>query len=642
MPFIIGTAGHIDHGKTSLVKALTGQDTDRLKEEKARGISIELGFAHLDLPNGTRAGVVDVPGHERFIRTMLAGAHGIDLVLFTVAADDGVMPQTVEHLDILHLLGVKRAVFVITKTDLATEARALEIEAAIRELAAGTGLDGSPVVRVSCATGEGLDRLLAEVAHALAGIDRTPPPGYFRLPVDRVFVLPGHGVVATGTALQGVVATGDRVRGLPGSQIFRVRSIQVHGQAVASATWGQRVALNLSGQERPSIERGHTICDERLVAMSDRFDASLDVRPSADVGVSNHQRVRIHLGTAERLGKVIVLGPQDLVEPGCQAFCQVVMQEPLPALRGDHFIVRDETAQHTLGGGIVVHPWPAAHPRGEPGLEARLRALQAGEPSTLVELLLEEGIELAASIARVHQFLNVRVEEAQARLRASPGIEVISVDGEDAFTTRAKWRRVRETVVATLRTFHDTHPLSAGREMEPLREQLPLRLTPKLFRAAVERLEREHAVVREGSLLRLPGHVVTLRPDEQQAVTRIRTLLADSPLAPPDLPRIAQDTGLDRATLAQVMRVLERERSVVRLAEGIYMLRDTVEDVVDTLRAELSAGEEITPGMFRDRFHTTRKYAIPLLEHLDRQGVTVRIGERRQLKAAPASAPRVS
>jgi selenocysteine-specific elongation factor len=320
MPFIIGTAGHIDHGKTSLVKALTGQDTDRLKEEKERGISIELGFAHLDLPDGTRAGVVDVPGHERFIRTMLAGAHGMDLVLFTVAADDGVMPQTVEHLDILHLLGVRRAIFVITKADLATTARVAEVEAAIGRLAAGTSLKGSPVVRFSSTTGEGLERLRMEIARALQPVDTDSSPGYFRLPIDRVFILQGHGLVVTGTALQGEVRVGDRVRCLPGSQLLRVRSLQVHGQSVSTATWGQRVALNLSSQERPSLERGHVICDERLTLTSGRFDASLEVRPTADA-IKNHQRVRIHIGTAERLGKLVVLGSHESAAPNRSTPC---------------------------------------------------------------------------------------------------------------------------------------------------------------------------------------------------------------------------------------------------------------------------------------------------------------------------------
>ena len=311
MPYIVGTAGHIDHGKTSLVKALTGQDTDRLKEERDRGISIDLGFAHLDLPDGARAGVVDVPGHERFIRNMLAGAHGLDLVLFTVAADDGVMPQTEEHLDILHLLGIDRAIFVITKIDLASTARIADVETEIRILTTGTALENSPVVPFSFVTGQGLDELRTQIAQVVRSRPKPPPPGYFRLPVDRVFVLQGYGLVVTGTAQSGELGLGDRVRSLPADQLFRVRGLQVHNQPVPTATWGQRIALNLSGSEKVSLTRGDVICHEELTRRSDRFDASLEVRPSAAAGrtgMKNHQRVRVHLGTAERMAKLVLLG----------------------------------------------------------------------------------------------------------------------------------------------------------------------------------------------------------------------------------------------------------------------------------------------------------------------------------------------
>ncbi|MBI2827794.1 MAG: selenocysteine-specific translation elongation factor [Acidobacteria bacterium] len=638
MPFIVGTAGHIDHGKTSLIKALTGQDTDRLKEEKERGISIDLGFAHLDLDDGTSAGVIDVPGHERFIRNMLAGAHGIDLVLFTVAADDGVMPQTVEHLDILHLLGVSHAIFVITKIDLVSAARVAEVEEEIRILVAGTSLEHSAVMPFSFTSGEGLEQLRSRIAQVLQSIKKAPPRGYFRLPVDRVFVLQGHGVVVTGTALQGEVKTGDRIRCLPGDQLFRVRSLQVHGQPVSSATWGQRLALNLTGQEKPSIERGDVLCHEQLTLTSDRFDASLDVRLSADGGVKNHQRVRIHLGTAERLGKVIVLGSQDLVAPGRTAFCQIVISEPLVALRGDHFIIRDETAQRTLGGGIVLHPWPPAHKRREPGLEVKLKTLQAGPPAAVAELFLDERDEFAVPIAPLHQFLNLRSEQALAELRDVPAIKVVTLEGEDVFTTERKWNGLKQALLAALRAFHSTHPLVAGRDMEELRDKLPARVAPKVFRAFVERLETENAIAREGSLLRLPEHTITLRSDEQHGIDRIKALLGASPLMPPDLQQIERTTGIDRAKLIQVMRILERDRSVVRVGVDLFFLSGSLEGVTRTLREEFSERDEITPAMFRDRFNTTRKYAIPLLEYLDREGITVRVGDTRRLRAAQSTA----
>ena len=633
MPFIVGTAGHIDHGKTSLVKALTGQDTDRLKEEKERGISIDLGFAHLDLPDGTRAGVIDVPGHERFIRNMLAGAHGIDLVLFTVAADDGVMPQTIEHLDILHLLGVSHAVFVITKVDLVTPARVVEVEEEIRILAAGTSLAGSPIVGFSSATSEGLDQLRVEIERALHGIKKAPPLSYFRLPADRVFVLQGYGVVVTGTALQGEVGMGDRIRCLPGNQLFRLRSLQVHGDFVSSATWGQRVALNVASQDAPEIERGDVLCDVRLTQVSDRFDASLEVRPSAGAGVKNHQRVRVHLGTAERMGKVILLGSQELLSPSQTGFCQVVLSKPLMAMRGDRFIVRDETAQRTLGGGVVIHPWARPHARREPDLESKLKTLYTGGSSTILELFLDEPDEFAIPLEPIYQFLNLCAEDALALAREVPAVRTVGFEGEELFTTHRKWTAVTETLLAALTEFHSSNSLAQGRDMEELRDKLPWRIPARLFRAFTDRLEGENVIAREGSLLRLPGHKITLSDPEQQSMERITSLLAATPLSPPTLPQVENETGISRAKLIGFMRLLERSGAVARVSDDLYFLRDSIEGVTRALRAELSEGDEITPAMFRDRFNTTRKYAIPLLEYLDREGVTVRTGDVRRLKA---------
>jgi len=632
MPYIVGTAGHIDHGKTSLIKALTGQDTDRLQEEKDRGISIDLGFAHLDLSDGTRAGVVDVPGHERFIRNMLAGAHGLDLVLFTVAADDGVMPQTEEHLDILHLLGIDRAIFVITKIDLMPAARIEEVGQEIRLLTAGTCLENSPVVPFSFVTGQGLDELRSQIARVLGSRRQEPRPGYFRLPVDRVFVLQGHGLVVTGTAQSGEVSVGDRVRCLPGDQLFRVRSLQVHNEPVPSATWGQRIALNLSGSEKSSLTRGDVICDERFTRSSDRFDASLEVRPSASAGITNHQRVRIHLGTAERMAKLILLGSKAIAKPDEPAFCQIVPSEPIFALRGDRFIIRDQTARRTLGGGVVIHPWPRVHGRREPRLEDKLTTLQRGHLADVVELFLAESSDFAVPLALVSQFLNRRVEGTAELLRQTDSTRIVSFEDDQIYTTRQKWMALRDALVAALEHFHAAHPLAAGRDMEDLRDNLPGSVPPRLFRAFVEQLEIEKIVSRSGSLLRLPKHTVTLSADEQRLVEQIKGLLAASPLAPPDLKELERTIGIARTKLTEVLRVLEREQSIVRVGDDLYFLTESLDQVRRTLREEFSERGNITPAMFRDHFNITRKYTIPLLEYLDREGVTVRIGDARRLR----------
>ena len=353
---IIGTAGHIDHGKSALVRALTGQETDRLKEEKERGISIDLGFAYFVLADGTRAGVIDVPGHERFIRNMLAGAHGMDLVLFTIAADDGVMPQSEEHLDILHLLGARRGIFIITKADLTDDRRLAEVRDEIELLADGTTLEGSPVVAVSSISGMGLDQLRSEIARQLDGFEARRATGLFRLPLDRAFVIKGHGTVVTGTAMGAEVRLGQKLRVLPGGAEVRVRSIQVHGETVERAGLCQRVALNLSGAERIDLKRGDVLADDRLELTTTRLDALLEIRPAAKRALKNNQRVRFFLGTAETIGRVIVMEEPGEIPPKRRALVQIVLNDPLVALAGDRFVIRDETNIRTLGGGGVLNP----------------------------------------------------------------------------------------------------------------------------------------------------------------------------------------------------------------------------------------------------------------------------------------------
>jgi selenocysteine-specific elongation factor len=646
MSLVIGTAGHIDHGKTSLVKALTGQDTDRLKEEKDRGISIDLGFAHFDLPDGTRAGVVDVPGHERFIRNMLAGAHGIDLALFTVAADDGVMPQTEEHLDIVHLLGIRRAIFVITKVDLVDAARVADVKGEIGALISGTRYDGSPMIPCSVVSGEGLDALRARIAdmlQALSGSGREGA-GLFRLPVDRVFLLHGHGLVVTGTALGGEVRAGDHVRCLPGGQSFRVRSVQVHNEPVSSAHRGQRVALNLTGHERPSIERGDVICDERLTMTTARCDARVELRPApgerrpsmrvegtATTAVRSHQRVRVHLGTAERMATLILLGPDRELGPTQSAFCQLALADPLVAMRGDRFIIRDETAQRTLGGGVVVDAFARRHARREAGLLDRLERLWNGSLADALAVTLAGSGQFALSVGPLCQMLNAPADGIQ-QVAAVSAVTTFSVDGETFYAANDRWSRLREHIVQSLAAFHAAKPLFPGMDMEAAREGLEVEINARLFRAVADRLDAESSIVRDGSVLRLPTHSVRLRDEDRMLTVRVAALVGREPFAPPDLKQIEQAVGLSRSRLAELLKVMERERSIVRVSSDLYFDSGAIEQVRAGLRRHLSGRGDITPATFRDLFGTTRKYAIPLLEYLDREGITIRVGDARRLK----------
>jgi len=639
MPYIIGTAGHIDHGKTSLIKALTGIDTDRLKEEKERGISIDLGFAHLDLPDGSQAGIVDVPGHERFIRNMLAGAHGIDLVLFTVASDDGVMPQTEEHLDIVHLLGIRLAIFLITKADLVSPSRLKEVDEEIKILTVGTALENSPIIPFSAVNGQGLAELRNQISQTLQNSKREAPNGYFRLPVDRVFILQGHGVIVTGTALSAEVKVGDRVRCLPGDQTFRVRSLQVHNRSVDSAGWGQRVALNLSGQEKASIARGHVICHEKLSLTSDRFDVLLEARPAAKKGIKNHQRVRVYVGTSERFAKLILLGPKEKVEPKESAYCQVIVSEPLLVLRGDHFIIRDETGQRTLGGGRVLDPWAKRHRRREDMLRERLECLHGEDVPRLIESFLDGTESFANPIEPIYQFLNRTESETQGWLDQTKTVRLLNAEGDKAYTTEKKWHSLRERILKILQDFHASHPLAPGMDMENLRTTLPYGIPLRLFRSLVDQLGAEQAITRDGNLLRLPGHRVQLRDEERAITEKIKRQLGKNPLAPPDLKEIEKAIGVGRGKLTEVIRVMEREKTIVRVATDLYYLRESVDKVKGALYKYLAEHNEITAAIFRDILSSSRKYTIALLEYFDREGITVRIGDARRLKS-PTSAGR--
>jgi selenocysteine-specific elongation factor len=633
MPHIIGTAGHIDHGKTSLIKALTGQETDRLKEEQERGISIDLGFAYLDLPNGERAGIVDVPGHERFIRNMLAGAHGIDLVLFTIAADDGVMPQSEEHLDFLHLLGVKKGIFVITKADLVDAARVAEVQEEIEILTLDTTLEGSPIIPVSSVTGMGLDRLRQEIAAQLQTYERPPLPGYFRLPVDRAFVMKGHGVVVTGTAIAGTISEGETVRVLPGGEESRLRSIQVHGQPVAQAKWGQRVALNLAGLEKSALSRGHVICHPKVTLTTSRFDALVEIRPGAGREIENHERVRVHVGTAEVIGKVIILDGRDVLPPRSSAFCQLVLEEPVVALRGDRFILRNQTAQGTLGGGEVVHPFAQRHRRTETEVCERLALLRSADLRTACRTYLEVQSEFASPLEEIYQGINAREEEVATILVQDPDILPLPDKAHpEAYAVTAKWQRLTKEVTQALVVFHQQSPLTRGMEMESLRSQLSFSFSPKIFRAVTDKLTAEGVAVREESTLRLPSHRVTLRGGEQETAARLEQLLQEGGFTPPEVKELEGKLGVPRKLLVDLLNVLESRGMVVKVTTDLYLSSPVLEKAKTTLIDHLSVQPEISAATFRDLLGVSRKVAIPLLEYFDRTGVTLRVGDVRKLR----------
>jgi selenocysteine-specific elongation factor len=627
---IIGTAGHIDHGKTALVHALTGQETDRLPQEKERGISIELGFAHYEI-EGTRFGVIDVPGHERFVRQMLAGAHGIDLVLVAVAADDGVMPQTEEHFDIVHLLGTRAAIFVITKADLAAE-RVAAVRGDIEVLACGTRFESAPVLAVSSTTGQGLDELRSEIARQLRSLPPRETRGYFRLPIDRAFTLRGHGLVVTGTAAAGSVKIGDALAIRPGHLETRARSLQIHGEPVGEARSGQRVAVNLGGLSVDEVHRGQWLTDPRVELTTDRFDCWLEARGGLRQPLKSFERVRVHVATAEVMGRAILLGDRRELGSRESGFAQIALDEPVLVSAADRFVLRSETATRTTGGGVVVQPFARRYRPGEAGIEQRLERLRDGDLAERLSGLLDLLHEFAAPTELVAQALGELEDEVLAAARRAAVIALPEAARPEAWTTPAKWDRLKELVGEALSHYHRAHPLEAGMDLESLRSRLRAPLPPRLFRPVVERLESEGQVAREDALVRLVGHHVQLGAGQSDLATRVHRALQKGDLTPPDRKQLEVDLGAGPARLGEILKVLEQRGEVVRVAPDLYYDRAALDEAKRRLVDSFAERSEITVADFRDRIGASRKYALALLEYFDRSAVTLRVGDARRLR----------
>jgi selenocysteine-specific elongation factor len=634
---IIGTAGHIDHGKTALIKALTGQDTDRLKEEKERGISIDLGFAYFTLPDGTRAGIVDVPGHERFIRNMLAGAHGIDLMLLAVAADDGVMPQTEEHFDVLHLLGVQRGIFVITKADLAgSRDRIAEVSDEIRLLAEGTPLEAAPIIAVSSTKGSGIEELRAEIATQLSGFQARRATGLFRLPVDRAFVIKGHGTVVTGTALGAEVRSGQKLRVLPGGGEVRVRAIQVHGQPVEQAGLCQRVALNLAGAERIDLQRGSWLVDERLDFDSARFDARLEIRPTARSAFANNTRIRLFIGAAEALGRAIVLDASAEIPHGSSGLAQLVLQQPVVALAGDRFVIRDETNRRTVGGGVVLNPLGRRNRKPVELYRERLAMLADTAGAAAIEALLNLQDAFALPAARIAIGLNQPQQEV-ARALADARFVKLSLGDVEGYTTHEKWEQLKRFLAAALAAHHQANPLAAGLEMEGLRARLPHEIGARAFKAIIDRIARETDIVREDNTVRLRSHQVRLAGDDSKMAERICGELAGAGFHPPDVDQLAHALNVAPGQEGRVkilLSALEMQGRVVKISSELYFDRAHLESARSRLLDYLADHEEINAATYRDLLAASRKFSISLLDYFDHAGVTTRVGDARRLRKA--------
>ncbi len=637
MNAIIGTAGHIDHGKSALVRALTGIETDRLIEERERGISIELGFAHMALPGDVHAGIVDVPGHERFIRQMLAGAHGFDLVLLVVAADDGVMPQTEEHFEIVHLLGVPRAVFVITKSDVVEASRIDDVRDEIEILAVGTPFEDAPVVAVSAIGGEGIEELRGRIAEAVSSLgEAASDTRPLRIPVDRAFVMKGHGVVVTGTALAGSVAPGDEIEIAPSGRSARVRDVQVHGEPVQRALGGQRVALNLAGVEKGDVERGDTIVKPGTAVASARFDARVEVRPMAGRAVESYDRVRVYCGTREAHGRIIWLDAVERVEPRESAFCQIVLSSDAVLGRGDRFVLRDETAQRTLGGGSVLLAQAERHRRSAGDVGPLLAKLERGNDLERVEACLAMAPELGAQPEAVATSVGLSPDELRAAVAGSGGGAVVALPDAErptVFLARSRHDTYVGELIATVGTFHRDHPEQAGIDLEHLRGSVRPTADARTFRMLLDTLIEAGRLARRGSVVFLPGHEVSVGAGDEAVVERIADAIVGAGAMPPTLKQLGEELGVDARRSMTLAGVLVERGRIVKVATDLFFGAEVLVEVERSLREYLERESEISASGFRDLIGASRKYCIPLLDYFDRSGTTVRVGDVRRLRA---------
>jgi len=628
---IIATAGHIDHGKTTLVKALTGVDTDRLPEEKARGISIDLGFAYWKTGDGETIGFVDVPGHERFIRNMLAGVCGIDYVILVVAADDGVMPQTIEHLHIVDLLHVTHGIAVITKTDRCAATRVAEVAEDIKNLLATTQLASIPVIPVSAVSGAGIAELRAELVAAAKAHARSEHAGRnFRYVIDRAFTVAGSGTVVTGTVFNGAVTVGDKLLLSPSGVEVRVRALQQQGQSAQQAVAGERCALNLSGADLAQVGRGDWVVAPAIHAPTQRIDVRLQVLASEAQPLKHWTPVHLHLGTADVTAR-IAIRRGEAVAPGASALLQLILDRPLAALHGDRFIVRDQSAARTIGGGTVVDPFAPATHRHSAVRRAQLAALEHEAPDAALAGLL--GCSPAGvDIGQFERTFNLTPERVETLAREL-GITIVGKDQPVALA-QAMVDSLEQSVLAALQRHHGESPQALGAEIETLRKSLAPALAATTFLALLRGLADQRKIEVTGSLARLPGHVTTANPADEKMWQTLKPLLDAAAFKVPSLRELIASTQLKEALLKDFLFRKSRTGDLIRVGTERFYPRATLAQLaaVAATVAQAESGGQFTVAQFRDASGVGRGLAMEILECFDRLRITQRVGDIRKIR----------
>jgi len=630
---ILGTAGHIDHGKTALVQALTGIDTDRLKEEKARGITIELGFAYLDLPSGRRIGIVDVPGHERFVKHMVAGAGGIDIVALIIAADEGVMPQTREHLDICTLLGVTRGLVVLTKIDLVDpELRELAVED-IKAFTKGTFLEGAPIIPVSAITGEGIEELTTALDQLVDQVEERASDGLFRLPVDRVFTMKGFGTVITGTLVSGQVKTGEVVEILPSKITAKIRGLQVHNEKADQAVAGQRTAVNLQGVEKASVQRGEVILHPNTVEPSYLLDVDLIHLAHSPRPLRNGVMLRFHTGTSHHLAKVLLLGANEL-KPGERGYAQIRLKGPVVALPHDRFVLRGSSLIQTIGGGIILDAHPQRHKRFKGDVITQLEQLKAGSPNFALGFHISKGGVRGLEVQKLAGHTNIPPTDlAKALNELLSKKDIIKFDREAERVINGElYGQLKDEMVRALEAYHSANPLKPGMPKEELKSKLPPEVDGKLFNSLLTDLLGSAAVAQDKDKVRLSGHHIALEGKHRDLEEKIKGLMRGSGLSPPTVKELCAQLNATEKEIQEILALLTDGGSVVKLKGGVHFHQDPLHELRGRLIAFLKEKGKISTQDFKALTGVSRKYAIPLAEYFDAIKVTVRVGDDRILR----------
>jgi selenocysteine-specific elongation factor len=630
---ILGTAGHIDHGKTSLVKALTGIDTDRLKEEKARGITIELGFAHLEIPGEVRFGIVDVPGHERFVRAMVAGVGGMDLVLLVIAADEGIMPQTREHLEICGLLGVKRGIVVLTKSDLVDPEWLDLVTEEVRDYLKGSFLSGAPLVAVSSRSGSGLDTLKAELSRAARQTEQKRHDAPFRLPVDRVFTVTGFGTVVTGTLLSGSIEAGQEVELLPGGAPCRVRGVQSFGVKVEQGESGERLAVNLQGVEHTGVVPGDVVAPRGLYRATSAVDVRLNYLPSAPRELRHRSTLRLHSATYE-VSAQVVLFDRGSLEPGESCYAQLRLSRPVLLLPGDPFVLRTYSPQATLGGGTVLDPAPPRRRRRSDDALMLLEAVETGCDQDRIRLLVESSLLSGMTFQELMNRSGMSARRVEAALPPllTTGALVQPVKEPRIFLGRAFFAALKGKLSDELQAYLKENPMQEGIGKEELKSRIPRRSDPRFFGPLLASLEKEGCALSDRDLVRLPGRTAEVTRDQAQLQGELERELARTALEPPSPKELCDTLCCGEKQLFDHLHLLCREGRAVKVKSDLFYAPGALAAIRETLTLFLREHREITPPAFRELTGLSRKYMIPLLEFFDQERLTIRMGEKRVLR----------